>query len=56
MTDWILAILALGTFAVFVATVPLFVPDIDLIVVTAFAVGLAAYDFWRELTKPKNGD
>lgn len=56
MIDRILALLALGAFAVFVATVPLFVPDIDLIIVTAFAVCLCAYDFWRELFKSKNGE
>jgi len=55
MIDRILAVLALATFAVFVVTVPIFVPDIDLIIVTVFAIGLAAYDFWRELSKSKNG-
>lgn len=55
MIDRILALMALATFAVFVGTVPLFVPDIDLIIVTAFAVCLAAYDFWREIGNRKNG-
>lgn len=56
MIDKILALLALATFAAFVATVPAFVPDIDLMIVTIFAVCLAGYDFWRELSKPKNDD
>lgn len=56
MTDRILAIIALATFAVFVSVVPIFVPDIDLIVVTLIAIGLAAFDFWRELRTPKDGD
>lgn len=56
MIDKFVALLALATFAIFVATVPIFVPDIDLIIVVVFAVLLAAYDFWRELFRPKNGD
>jgi hypothetical protein len=41
-----MAILALATMIAFLATVAIFVPDIDLIVVIAFVSLLAIYDFW----------
>lgn len=49
MTDKILAILALMALTAFVSTVPIFVPDIDLIIFAVLCVALAAFDFWREL-------
>lgn len=49
MTDKILAILALMALAAFVATVPIFVPDADLIIFATLCIVLAAFDFWREL-------
>lgn len=49
MTDRVLAILALIALAAFVSTVPIFVPDIDLIIFAVVCVALAAFDFWREL-------
>lgn len=48
-TDRVLAVLALLCMAAFVATVPIFVPDIDLIVVAAGGLLLATYDFWSQL-------
>lgn len=56
MTDRILALISLACLIAFVSTVPLFVPEIDLIIVSTGCVVLAAFDFWRELFKPKNGD
>jgi uncharacterized membrane protein len=55
MTDRIIAILALLAFALSISVVPYFVPDLDLIIVIVLCVGFAAYDFWRELSRPKNG-
>ena len=49
MTDKIMAILALATMIAFLATVAIFVPDIDLIMVIVFVSLLAIYDFWRSL-------
>ena len=46
ITNLIMAILALATMIAFLATVAIFVPDIDLIVVIAFVSLLAIYDFW----------
>ena len=56
MTDRILALMSLTCLIAFVATVPIFVPDIDLIIVSVFAVCLAAFDFWRELFRQEKGD
>jgi len=56
MIDKFIALLALGTFAAMVATIPYFVPDIDLVLVTVFAICLAAFDFWRELFGRKKGE
>ncbi|MEM9223810.1 MAG: hypothetical protein AAGB11_15620 [Pseudomonadota bacterium] len=44
--DWILSFVGLGGFILFVGIIASFVPETDLIVVIAAAVGLAAYDFW----------
>ncbi|MEX0730680.1 MAG: hypothetical protein WED00_07630 [Aquisalimonadaceae bacterium] len=49
MTEKILAGIALLGLIAFVITVPLFVPRIDLIILTSGCVALAVYDFWREL-------
>ncbi len=45
MSDRILAFVALLTLIAFLAVVPIFVPDPDLIVVTVFVVALAVWDF-----------
>ncbi len=55
MTDRILALAALATFTLSITVVPWFVRSIDLILVVALCVGFAAYDFWRELSRPKKG-
>lgn len=49
MTDKILALLALLALVGFVIVVPLFVPKLDLIILAAITIALAAFDFWREL-------
>lgn len=49
MSDRILAGVALLALIAFLITVPLFVPRIDLIILTVGCVLLAAFDFWREL-------
>lgn len=49
MIDKVLALVALVVMILFVSVVPLFVPDIDLIILAVLTVGLAAFDFWREL-------
>lgn len=56
MTDKIMAILALATMIAFLATVAIFVPDIDLIVVIAFVSLLAIYDFWSSLRAKRDKD
>jgi len=55
MTDRILALVALTFFTLSVAVVPYFVPSIDLIIVVVLCIAFCAYDFWRELSRPKNG-
>mgnify|MGYP005846567685 CR=1 FL=1 len=49
MTDRILAMLALLALVAFVIVVPIFVPEIDLIILAIVTIGLATFDFWREL-------
>lgn len=55
MTDRLIAILALLGLAAFVATVPIFVPHADLIILAVACVALAAFDFWRELFRRGGG-
>lgn len=45
MLDTIVKISALATFVVFIAFVPIFVPEPDLIIVCAIVVAMAIYDF-----------
>jgi hypothetical protein len=49
MLDRILALLALIGLGLFVATVPIFVPDADLIILSVGCMLLAGYDFWSQL-------
>ena len=49
MTDKIMAFVALATMITFLATVAVFVPHIDLILVITFVSLLAIYDFWTSL-------
>jgi len=44
-----MAIVALAAMIAFLAVVPAFVPDIDLIIVVVLVAGLAVYDFWTLL-------
>jgi len=55
MSDKILALLALSTLAGFIAVLLIFVQDPDLIIVAVGCVALAAFDFYRELFRSKNG-
>ena len=55
MTDKIMAILALATVIAFLGTVVAFVPDVDLIVVSALVSMLAIYDFWRTFHEQGKG-
>ena len=45
MLDTVLKIFALATFIVSIAFIPIFVPDLDLIVVCAIVAAMATYDF-----------
>lgn len=47
MTDKIMAVLGLATLVVFLGTVVVFVPEVDLAIVVVFVSALAGYDFWR---------
>lgn len=49
MTDRILAMAALLTLIAFLSVIPIFVPDLDLIIVMTFVSGLAIWDFWPTL-------
>lgn len=49
MIDKVLAIAALLGLIAFAIVVPIFVPEPSLIILTAGCIGLAGYDFWREL-------
>lgn len=49
MINRMTALLALVTFVLFVAVVPFFVPETDLILLAIGTFLLAGYDFWREL-------
>jgi hypothetical protein len=52
--DWIVAPLALASFALCLAVVPYFVPDPDLAIVCIVAMVMAAYDFWRMAFRRRN--
>jgi hypothetical protein len=54
VTNRVIAIIALIGFAAFVGMLPLYLPIPDLTAVAVISVGLAAYDFWRDLFR-KNG-
>ena len=46
MLDTVLKLVALASFAAFVAFLPIYVPDLDLTAVMVIVVGMAAYDFF----------
>ena len=56
MTDKVLAFVALLGLIAFAIVIPIFVPEPDLIILTAGCVVLAAYDFWRELFVDLSGN
>lgn len=45
MTDTVLKVLALAFFVAFIAFLPIFVPQIDLIVVCVIVAAMAMFDF-----------
>jgi hypothetical protein len=49
--DRILAIVALATFIAYLVVIPLFVPDIDLIIVVSIVAIMAIYDLWPRRDK-----
>lgn len=56
MLDKILGIAAISVLIGFMGVLVIFVPDVDLILVTLVVTGMAAYDFYINLFKPKNGN
>ena len=54
--DRIFAIAALATFVGFLGVVVGFVPELDLIVVFAFVVILAIWDFWPVIGPQRKND
>ena len=55
MVDKVLALVALLTLSAFVGVVVVLVPRVDLAVVSILCVGLAWFDFARELFRSRNG-
>jgi hypothetical protein len=49
LVDWILATAALASLIAFLGIIVVFVPDIDLIIVTVFVGLLVFWDFWSTL-------
>lgn len=49
MVDRIFALIALGSFVLFISLVIIWVPEIDLIIISGICMAMAAYDFYRML-------
>lgn len=49
MLDRIFALVALGSFVLFISLVIIWVPEIDLIIISSICMAMAAYDFYRML-------
>ena len=56
MLDKILGVAAILVLFGFMAVLVIFIPDVDLILVTLVVSSLAGYDFFITLFKPKNGN
>jgi hypothetical protein len=56
MLDKILGVAAIIVLIGFMSVLIVFVPDVDLILVTLVVTGMAAYDFYTTLFKPTNGN
>jgi hypothetical protein len=56
MLDKTLGVAAIIVLIGFMGVLIVFVPDVDLILVTLVVTGMAAYDFYVTLFKPKNGN
>lgn len=55
MLDKILGVAAIATLVGFMGVLVIFVPDFDLILVTVVVTAMAAYDFYINLFRSKNG-
>lgn len=49
MIDRIIAVIALGSFILFISLVIIWVPETDLIIITGICMAMAAFDFYRML-------
>lgn len=49
MVDRIIALLALGSFVLFISVIIIWVKEIDLIIISGLCMAMAAYDFYRML-------
>ncbi len=47
--DGLIAFIAMATFVAFLATVVIFVPDLDMIIVFGVVSVFASWDFWKSL-------
>lgn len=56
MSDKILAVVALVTMITCISTIPLFVPDPDLIIVVVVVSAMAIWDFWKTLRDAGKGN
>ena len=56
MVDKVLGVAAILALIGFMGVLVIFVPDLDLILVTVVVTAMAAYDFYITLFKPRNGD
>lgn len=54
MIDRILAVVSLLSFIFFLAILVDYVREPDLTIVVVIGIVMAAYDFWRELAKPRD--
>lgn len=55
MLDVVLAVFSLALLTLFMGIVVWYIAVPDLTIIVVLVLLLAAYDFWRELRKPKNG-
>ncbi len=53
--DGLIAFIAMATFVAFLATVVIFVPDLDMIIVFGVVSALASWDFWTSLRAKREG-
>ena len=51
MLDRLIALISFAILAGFLAIIVVFVPDLDLVIVSILAVGMAGFDFYRSAFK-----